>query len=52
MANVDKSRKMFQRALDLGERARNSANEQQFEQALRQIRAAHDLLNHAEDMLR
>ncbi len=48
----DSARNMYQRALDLGERAHSSANEQQWEKALRQIRAAHDLLNHTEDQLR
>jgi len=43
---------MLQKALELGERAHASADEQEIEQALRQIRAAHDLLNHTEDMLR
>lgn len=48
----DAAHAMFQRALDLGERAHSSANDQQTEQALRQVRAAHDLLNHTEDLLR
>jgi hypothetical protein len=48
----DGAQTMFQRALDLGARARSSANDQEVELGLRQIRAAHDMLNHTEDLLR
>ncbi len=48
----DDAKNVFQRALDLAEKAQSSADEDQVEQALRQIRAAHDLLNQTEGLLR
>lgn len=51
-AHSETARRLFERALELGQQAHSSADDQQVEQALRQIRAAHDLLNQTEDLLR